>query len=118
MGKNFDPGTIQLFIDQIDQVGGGGGSGTFERFLNRIADLTALGVIDQTSHAPARVIWSESGWSSDPRDPQIRRRLLDNVTRQTGIRFTETTRDSTVFVVREETSNAAPATSQATRGRP
>jgi hypothetical protein len=101
---------INLYVDQRDSdEGGGGGSGTMEKFIQRIGDLASSPIAIETPSRPlGTVSWRTHSSSylykqaaGTERDEKLKT-MLQHVTEQTGLEFSIEQRDVPVWVVREE----------------
>jgi len=92
---------IELFEEALtDESRGGGGSGNFEEFLNWVGRYINMHVIDEVEGKPKeKLSWH---YNRKPRgrsmDPLL---VLDNLSPQTGLTFTEETRRVRVLFVEQ-----------------
>jgi len=113
---NFQPlkGTynekwVHLFADQQDKdEGSGGGSGDLTQFLQALGDRTGSRVVDETKgERPKMINWGHhrsSRLSSLPAGPERLEKLkllLDNVSKQTGLKLEPAKRNTPVWVMTE-----------------
>ncbi|HEY7115754.1 MAG TPA: sigma-70 family RNA polymerase sigma factor [Tepidisphaeraceae bacterium] len=96
--RNLHLGSGDLTDPKVVQSGGGGGSGTFGEFLNHVADTIDQYVIDETRDGLRRVEWrNDNTMHADDHDDN-RDSLLDNLSRQTSLRYMHEMRMVDVWV--------------------
>ena len=100
---------VHLFSDkQDDNEGSGGGSGDLEEFLKMLGDRTGNRVVDEVKgERPKTLSWGHHRSSRLHNLPPGRERteqlnkLLDNVTKQTGLTLEPARRNTPVWVLIE-----------------
>ncbi len=96
------PDRIELYWDKLgDPKVGGGGSGDFDEFLSWVAGCVKRRVINEVENVPEDdVKWHYTPSDEGSRKPDL---LLDHLTMQTGLTFSdETRRVRVLFVERAE----------------
>jgi RNA polymerase sigma factor (sigma-70 family) len=107
IGKGPSPESIQFYVD-LDEprkpTGGGGGTVDLARLLRRIEEIAGRRVIDeaQSNAGPRSITWREAYFLHDL-DTDIKRLdlLLQNLGKQTSLRFDKESREVEVYFVRE-----------------
>jgi hypothetical protein len=106
----YNRSSVHLFVGTLDpDEGSGGGSGDLPEFLRMIGDRTGVPVIDKTDGPPPteRISWGHHRTSYLTREPAGPARdtklakLLDTVSKQTGLRFERARRKVPVWVLTE-----------------
>jgi hypothetical protein len=77
-------------------VSGGGGYGSLSAFFRKLADRIDQPVVDETIDGARRIGWQDHGGKADDHDDG-RDSLLDNASRQTGLRFAREVRGMDVW---------------------
>jgi Protein of unknown function (DUF3738) len=106
----YDNTSVHLFVGTPDRnEGSGGGSGDLAELLQMLGDRTGVPVIDQTEGPPpeGRLQWGHHRssdlaryWAGPGRAEKLDR-LLETVSKQTGLKFERARRKVPVWVVAE-----------------
>jgi hypothetical protein len=103
-----EPKLLHLFTGFIDPARGGQQTGTSEEFFQTLETFAGQAVVDETTGArPKELTWvaQTSAYLADkpagPGRQRSRQELLDNVAKQTGMKFQVTRRKVPVWVVVE-----------------
>lgn len=107
-GAPRDADHIHLFTDVIDlEEGSGGGTDSLAGFLRHVAGVIGQKMIDETEPHAGELSWRNNRSAHDAtKTTALRDRLLENLAKQTSLKFSVERREVDVWRVTDETGEA------------
>ena len=105
----YDPSAVHLYVGEPDKdEHAGGGSGSFERFLQALGDRAGMGVVSEVEEPPSKDLSWRTHESSNHKElaglpagenrTEKIKQLLENVSKQTGLQLQVEQRKLSVWV--------------------
>jgi len=113
LSGTYEDSWVHVFSDKLDpDEGGGGGSGSLDKFLRDLGDIPLnQQVINETENSgdiEVRYGWHYSGYirkiAVGRKRMEKLQMLFDNLSRQTGLKFKQEQRKVSVWIVKEDNS--------------
>lgn len=110
LSGTYEDSWVHVFSDKLDpDEGGGGGSGSLDKFLRDLGDIPLnQQVINETENSgdiEVRYGWHYSGYirkiAVGRKRMEKLKMLLDNLSRQTGLKFKQEQRKVSIWIVKE-----------------